>query len=270
MRARVNGAAPRRRGRETTSRKRSRAGRVPRMPRWLCQPRHGNRAWYCPFTLASGSDPRHGSRVALLEDDERRGPGQRGEGRVERGAEGERRNRERARPEPPDDAQCGDRLELEEAESRAGAELGEGPPQQRIAFAEAGAQPGERRDAVDDLKHDVGQHEREHGALTAGYHDGPFLPRRTPCTRRADPRHMCRAATDAPSSGFAVRDARAPARASVTRGSPGRAPGDVIHAPFDIRRGDRVVEGARLLSVCRGSTPTEGSNPSLSAPRRRL
>jgi hypothetical protein len=26
-----------------------------------------------------------------------------------------------------------------------------------------------------------------------------------------------------------------------------------------------VVEGARLLSVCRGSTPTEGSNPSLSA-----
>src|SRR5207237_3974081 len=30
-------------------------------------------------------------------------------------------------------------------------------------------------------------------------------------------------------------------------------------------RGDRVVEGARLLSVCRGSTPTEGSNPSLSA-----
>src|SRR5581483_3909642 len=33
-----------------------------------------------------------------------------------------------------------------------------------------------------------------------------------------------------------------------------------------IRRGDRVVEGARLLSVCRGSTPTEGSNPALSAP----
>src|SRR5439155_26534932 len=42
-----------------------RAGRVPRMPRWLRQPRHGSRAWYCPFTLASGSDPRHGSRVAL-------------------------------------------------------------------------------------------------------------------------------------------------------------------------------------------------------------
>src|SRR2546428_5487196 len=32
-----------------------RAGRVP----------HGSRAWYCPFTLASGSDPRHESRVAL-------------------------------------------------------------------------------------------------------------------------------------------------------------------------------------------------------------
>ena len=43
-----------------------RAGRVPRMPRWLRQPRHGSRAWYCPFTLASGSDPRHESRVALL------------------------------------------------------------------------------------------------------------------------------------------------------------------------------------------------------------
>src|SRR5256712_9076444 len=36
------------------------------MPRWLRQPRHGSRAWYCPFTLASGSDPRHESRVALL------------------------------------------------------------------------------------------------------------------------------------------------------------------------------------------------------------
>src|SRR5437667_8144621 len=43
-----------------------RAGRVPRMPRWLRQPRHGSRAWYCPCTLASGSDPRHESRVALL------------------------------------------------------------------------------------------------------------------------------------------------------------------------------------------------------------
>src|SRR5205814_9673114 len=43
-----------------------RAGRVPRMPRWLRQPRHGSRAWYCPFTLASASDPRHESRVALL------------------------------------------------------------------------------------------------------------------------------------------------------------------------------------------------------------
>src|SRR2546426_2180172 len=43
-----------------------RAGRVPRMPRWLRQPRHGSRAWYCPFTLASGSDPKHESRVALL------------------------------------------------------------------------------------------------------------------------------------------------------------------------------------------------------------
>src|SRR5205807_2886803 len=43
-----------------------RAGRVPRMPRWLRQPRHGSRAWYCRFTLASGSDPRHESRVALL------------------------------------------------------------------------------------------------------------------------------------------------------------------------------------------------------------
>src|SRR5437762_2673861 len=31
----------------------------------LRQPRHGSRAWYCPFTLASGSDPRHESRVAL-------------------------------------------------------------------------------------------------------------------------------------------------------------------------------------------------------------
>src|SRR5256712_4259974 len=43
-----------------------RAGRVPRMPRWLRQPRHAGRAWYYPFTLASGSDPRHGSRVGLL------------------------------------------------------------------------------------------------------------------------------------------------------------------------------------------------------------
>src|SRR5213593_3260196 len=43
-----------------------RAGRVPRMPRWLCQPRHAGRAWYYPLTLASGSDPRHESRVALL------------------------------------------------------------------------------------------------------------------------------------------------------------------------------------------------------------
>src|SRR5205814_8220475 len=32
----------------------------------LRQPRHGSRAWYCPFTLASGSDPRHESRVAHL------------------------------------------------------------------------------------------------------------------------------------------------------------------------------------------------------------
>src|SRR5207249_1107347 len=40
--------------------------RVPRMPRWPRQPRHAGRAWYYPFTLASGSDPRHGSRVALL------------------------------------------------------------------------------------------------------------------------------------------------------------------------------------------------------------
>src|SRR5947208_12343044 len=39
--------------------------RVPRMPRWLRQPRHPGRAWYYPFTLASGSDPRHESRVAL-------------------------------------------------------------------------------------------------------------------------------------------------------------------------------------------------------------
>src|SRR2546426_4064848 len=36
------------------------------MPRWLRQPRHGSLAWYCPFTLASGSDPRHESRVAFL------------------------------------------------------------------------------------------------------------------------------------------------------------------------------------------------------------
>src|SRR5437762_12737331 len=43
-----------------------RAGRVPRMPRWLRQPRHGSRAWYWPFTLASGSVTRHESRVALL------------------------------------------------------------------------------------------------------------------------------------------------------------------------------------------------------------
>src|SRR5436305_3581227 len=43
-----------------------RAGRVPRMPRWLRQPRHAGRAWYYRFTLASGSDPRHESRVALL------------------------------------------------------------------------------------------------------------------------------------------------------------------------------------------------------------
>src|SRR5439155_20288001 len=32
----------------------------------LRQPRHGSRAWYCPFTLASGSDPRHETRVAFL------------------------------------------------------------------------------------------------------------------------------------------------------------------------------------------------------------
>src|SRR3989442_2810486 len=44
-----------------------RYSRVPRMPRWLRQPRHAGGAWYCPFTLASGSDPRHESRVALLE-----------------------------------------------------------------------------------------------------------------------------------------------------------------------------------------------------------
>src|SRR5204862_7207639 len=41
--------------------------RVPRMPRGLPQPRHAGGAWYCPFTLASGSDPRHESRVALLD-----------------------------------------------------------------------------------------------------------------------------------------------------------------------------------------------------------
>src|SRR5947207_13325096 len=38
----------------------------------LRQPRHGSRAWYCPFTLASGSDPRHGSRVALTRSPSRR------------------------------------------------------------------------------------------------------------------------------------------------------------------------------------------------------
>src|SRR5216117_3107048 len=43
-----------------------RYSRVPRMPRLLRQPRHAGGAWYCPFTLASGSDPRHESRVALL------------------------------------------------------------------------------------------------------------------------------------------------------------------------------------------------------------
>jgi hypothetical protein len=37
---------------------------------------------------------------------------------------------------------------------------------------------------------------------------------------------------------------------------------------WDLRRGGRVVEGARLESVCR-FTPTEGSNPSLSATRSR-
>src|SRR5205823_14890781 len=47
-----------------------RAGRVPHMPRWLRQPRHGSRAWNCPFTLASGSDPRHESRVAFLAREE--------------------------------------------------------------------------------------------------------------------------------------------------------------------------------------------------------
>jgi hypothetical protein len=36
------------------------------------------------------------------------------------------------------------------------------------------------------------------------------------------------------------------------------------HSKFIKRRGGRVVEGARLESVCR-FTPTEGSNPSLSA-----
>src|SRR5438067_106868 len=47
-----------------------RAGRVPHMPRWLRQPRHGSRAWNCPFTLASGFDPRHESRVAFLAREE--------------------------------------------------------------------------------------------------------------------------------------------------------------------------------------------------------
>src|SRR5438093_3857858 len=51
-----------------------RAGRVPRMPRWLRQPRHGSRAWYCPFTLASGSDPRHESRVAKLAEQDQEVP----------------------------------------------------------------------------------------------------------------------------------------------------------------------------------------------------
>src|SRR5439155_1763905 len=40
--------------------------RVLRMPRWLRQPRHAGRAWYYPLTLASGSDPRHESRVVFL------------------------------------------------------------------------------------------------------------------------------------------------------------------------------------------------------------
>src|SRR5436309_1926770 len=53
-----------------------RAGRVPRIPRWLRQPRHGSRARYCPFTLASGSDPRHESRVGLLAG--QRGGGEQG------------------------------------------------------------------------------------------------------------------------------------------------------------------------------------------------
>ena len=37
-----------------------------------------------------------------------------------------------------------------------------------------------------------------------------------------------------------------------------------IHSRNYLRRGGRAVEGARLESVCR-FTPTEGSNPSLSA-----
>src|SRR5437762_13495482 len=54
------------------------------------------------------------------------------------------------------------------------------------------------------------------------------------------------------------------ARHSLTlSGSP---PHDKLLIPFD-RRDGRVVEGARLESVCRGNS-TEGSNPSLSAKLR--
>ena len=43
----------------------------------------------------------------------------------------------------------------------------------------------------------------------------------------------------------------------------GSPPGGKLLIPF-VRRDGRVVEGARLESVCRGNS-TEGSNPSLSA-----
>src|SRR5262249_11115688 len=81
-------------------------------------------------------------------------------------------------------------------------------------------------------------------------------PPRSPPSRRARARRRRRAS----------QRQHTPAPAPLNRAA--RAGGDVLTdvvSRSTAWRGDRVVEGARLLSVCRGSTPTEGSNPSLSA-----
>src|SRR5437867_1123727 len=61
---------PRSRGLRTNPCASPNAGRAPsrvlRRPPGLRQTRHAGRAWYYPLTLASGSDPRHESRVVFL------------------------------------------------------------------------------------------------------------------------------------------------------------------------------------------------------------
>ena len=66
---------------------------------------------------------------------------------------------------------------------------------------------------------------------------------------------------------------RLPLAIKVGSGAIGRKPFQPRESLLDLmaitlRRGGRAVEGARLESVCR-FTPTEGSNPSLSATARR-